>query len=396
MPPCPAQAARRRVPLLSWATVAAATALAVVATTTTSSPQQAAARSGSPILRPGGLASSGGCPLPAPRTAEDWQRAFDRLEGDWAGGDQASTVALPDGRTLWLFGDTVVGTVAAHGGYRPGARMVHSSLVVSDAGCLHPVLGPGQTSVLPGGGDSWLWPQAAVVEGGQLLVAAARVRGTGSPAADPTRLDFTTGATELVTMAADGTGFLAVSMARLPDAHGIRWGAALLPDGATTWVYGTRTPDTPGVFGRELYLARAVSGRVSEVDGWRYFDGQAWSADPAAAQPVLGAVDGVETSVSAHRGAEGAYTVVSKQDGALGDAVVAWTAPTPSGPWSTRVLTTASSTGSTLHYLAQAHADVPLASGRLLVSVCRNSRDLAALSADALIYRPQFLEVEPV
>src|SRR5947199_4739897 len=36
-----------------------------------------------------------------------WQKAFDNLNSDtWSGGDQTASTRLPDGRVLWLFGDT--------------------------------------------------------------------------------------------------------------------------------------------------------------------------------------------------------------------------------------------------------------------------------------------------
>ena len=47
-----------------------------------------------------------------PTTGRAWEALFDGLHGSWAGGDGAASVRLPDGRLLWLFGDTFTGTAA--------------------------------------------------------------------------------------------------------------------------------------------------------------------------------------------------------------------------------------------------------------------------------------------
>ena len=67
----------------------------------------------------------------------------------WSGGDQAATVRLPDGRTLWLFADTIQGRESRIGGYAAGWRMVHNSLVLQDRGCLRGVTGPKGGEVIP-------------------------------------------------------------------------------------------------------------------------------------------------------------------------------------------------------------------------------------------------------
>ena len=41
---------------------------------------------------------------------DSWNAVFDRRDG-WTGADVAGTVALGDGRMLWLFGDTWIGSI---------------------------------------------------------------------------------------------------------------------------------------------------------------------------------------------------------------------------------------------------------------------------------------------
>src|SRR5690606_27792230 len=58
----------------------------------------------------------------------------------WIGGDSTYSVQLPQDRTLWLFSDSLIGTVDDGGNPEPGMTMVHNALVVED--------GSGQLSTL--------------------------------------------------------------------------------------------------------------------------------------------------------------------------------------------------------------------------------------------------------
>src|ERR1700722_10661772 len=59
---------------------------------------------------------------------DSWNKVFDRHDR-WTGADCAGTVNLHDGRMLWLFGDTWIGSI--RGGRRlPGATMVNNSIAV--------------------------------------------------------------------------------------------------------------------------------------------------------------------------------------------------------------------------------------------------------------------------
>lgn len=77
------------------------------------------------------------CSAPAPTSATGYRRMFDKLPASqWGAADVAISTRLPDGRVLWLFGDTF-----------SAGRFVHSSAIVQDRGCLHVVNGGAQ--ILP-------------------------------------------------------------------------------------------------------------------------------------------------------------------------------------------------------------------------------------------------------
>src|SRR4051794_33782526 len=64
-------------------------------------------------------------------TASRLTAQFAAMNGDgWTGGDASWSARLPDGRNMWLFGDTFVGGVGADGRRDPNSTMVRNSIVV--------------------------------------------------------------------------------------------------------------------------------------------------------------------------------------------------------------------------------------------------------------------------
>lgn len=324
--------------------------------------------------------------MAAPDTVAGYQRLFDSLDGDWAGGDQAASVELPDGRTLWLFADSVSGRVGPEGGYLPGWRIRHSGFVLQDRGCLTAVAG----SPLPElGPDDWYWPNSAFVVADRLVVLAMHVHRTG-----PGLVDFAIGGSAVATFdlppgRAPGLREIVTGPGR---PGGTLWGAGVTVLDGWAYVYGTRSE--PGAFGRSLSVARVHPSAVADPAAWTYFDGRCWVRDAERAARLVGAVKGVSTSVSPVSLPGGGVALVSKRDEVFGDDVTAWTAPRPWGPFTARepALFRAPSlrVPGELVYTPQAHPTARLADGRLLVTVCRNNLDLRAIGTDARLYRPQF------
>ncbi len=329
------------------------------------------------------------CERAVPHTAAGFQRMFDGLDGAWAGGDQAATVELPDGRTLWLFGDTVSGHRDASGGYAAGWTLRHNSFLLQQGGCLRAV-----DTQLPETAGAWYWPAAGVVDGGRLEIFAIKVARTTS------EFGFRLTGTALAEydLATVGTptlrGLRELTAAPREGVDATTWGQGVLASGGFVYIYGTRGDTAHRAFGRALLVARTRLGAVDDPATWRFFDGARFVPDPASARPVVAAVRGVSTSVSPVD-TGGGVAIVAKQDEVFGTIVAAWTGATPIGPFTAAPLLAAPSDlqHGVLRYSALAHPQFALADGGLLVSVCRNSTVLAAVGRDALLYRPQFRSV---
>ncbi|HEV7204125.1 MAG TPA: hypothetical protein VGN18_05905 [Jatrophihabitans sp.] len=83
------------------------------------------------------------CPTAAPTTAAGYARLFAQLPtSQWGAADLAVTVPV-DGRSVWLFGDTMSSGPTGTG------RFVHSTAIVQRRGCLH--VSNGGAQLLPDG-----------------------------------------------------------------------------------------------------------------------------------------------------------------------------------------------------------------------------------------------------
>ncbi|MGX5657290.1 DUF4185 domain-containing protein [Geodermatophilus nigrescens] len=319
----------------------------------------------------------------------------------WQAGDVGASARLSDGRLVWVFGDTVRAD-----GVEP--RLVANSVLLTSGTCVAQLLPPGEGPVVPDVATGQVqWPMSVVVlppspglayrgvDDVVVVMSARTERGDGTGGLLDFRFRGTSAAVFTVT---DGGAPQPLEVLEVtpddPSTTQVNWGAAATVSGGWAYVYGTRLTGEPLVFGRELYVARLPVADPADRSRWQFWDGAAWQADIAAAAPVLSADGGVSQTLSVDRVGE-TWVAVSKRGGDLADFVYTWTAPEATGPWTpSRALPAPAGydTGR-LTYAPLAHPEVPLASGGLLVSVSRNTTDLAQLLAEPEVGRPLFAEV---
>ncbi|GAB3589113.1 hypothetical protein GCM10027446_00580 [Angustibacter peucedani] len=311
----------------------------------------------------------------------------------WQAADIGASARLQDGRIVWVFGDTLRSD-------RVTPRVVANSMLVTSGLCTAQVLPPGDGPVIPDREDGVVhWPMSVAVlerEGQELVVVtSARIRRGPSGAFDFTYL----GSSATTFVVPPGGVPQRISQLDITadnaDPHQVNWGSAMVVDGDWLYVYGTRLPSGDAAFGRSLAVARAPVGDPRDRSRWRFWDGARWTSDLQAVQPVLAAQGGVSQTLSVNV-LDGSYVVVSKRDGDLGHTVYSWTAPSAVGPWTARRGVTArfQDSAGRLQYAPLAHPDIHLASGKLLVSISRNTTDFARLVRDPSLGRPVFAEID--
>lgn len=319
--------------------------------------------------------------------ANTWMQGLDHLP-QWRAADVGLTVRLGDGRTLWVFGDT-----ARSGEYRP--RFVSSSALVTDGRCT--VQWVDETGGFIGNSPgSVCWPSSMAVLPARsyddVVIGCSRVRRTST---DIFGFDYLGLSIATLRVPHGGVGTRPVVTAIGPDLDDptqINWGTALLPVGDQMYIYGTRASAAPGS-PRSLLLARVGVGAVATRSAWTFWDGQGWVADEHRAAAVIGTDPGVSQALTVHQRGN-TYLAVSKKGGDLTDTVALWRAPAPQGPWTLGPETKFPyEAGKLVSYQPLGHPDIPLAGGRLLVSVSRVAKSVDDLLAKPKTSRPIFIEM---
>ncbi|WP_028643917.1 DUF4185 domain-containing protein [Nocardioides sp. URHA0020] len=310
------------------------------------------------------------------------------------GGDVGADVQLGDGRFLVVFGDTL------RSADFDGPTFARNSMMLWGEECVSVVLPPSHGALIPDRGDGvGYWPMSTAVAhrpGYDLvLVSTQRVKATGAGSFDFANL----GPALAVFVVPEGETpqLIATRSVGPDDADRSRpeWGAAMTVDRDWLYLYGTAHPEKKGVFGFSLQVARVRPDDVLEPGRWRYWDGSRWQRRPGRAATLVPAVGGVSQTLSVfHRGKR--WYALSKQDGDLGDQMVFWTAPGPTGPFTptdpVAALPADPDTGA-VTYMPLAHPQIFPDDATMVTSYSNNNIDAQKIKDDPTLYRPTFLRV---
>ncbi|MGH7134446.1 MAG: hypothetical protein ACREHD_01825, partial [Pirellulales bacterium] len=220
--------------------------------------------------------------------APEWNARFNGSEG-WIGGDGVYSTRLDDDRVLFLFGDTLIGTV--RDSRRAGATMVNNTVGFLPTKPVQASIRfvAGRTDsdepaavFRPSDGPGWFWPQGAVQLEGRLFVFLAQIEKSGdegvfgfkqigqalaviqNPSADPAKWNSEQHPMPFVQF--DGT-------------HERVWGSALLVDDDCVYIYGIEERGKK-LGSKRLMVARSPPGKLADFAAWRFRTREGWSEKP--------------------------------------------------------------------------------------------------------------------
>ncbi len=325
------------------------------------------------------------------RIDQQFDELFTSFGPGWTGGDSTYSIDLPDGRTLWLFSDTLLGHVNPSRTRPRNAPFINNSLVVQDGGNLETFTGMIGTLPVayfrPVDDSSWYWVYDALLEettdGTVLRVFLIRFERTEVGGTFSFRwLDNALATVSLPELEL-------VSIQPAPSGHGVSWGAAVMESADWTYIYGTED------LGDDKYmrLARAPTNQVTDYGSWQFADGAGgWSAVEADSARLL---HGVANEYSVTRIGEAYLLITMDTAESFSPSILAFSSCDPQGPWENRALlyeTPETVEGLSFTYNAHAHPQFTKDS-ELLISYNVNARDVAWIYADADLYRPRFIRV---
>ncbi|HIZ98536.1 MAG TPA: DUF4185 domain-containing protein [Candidatus Janibacter merdipullorum] len=312
---------------------------------------------------------------------EDDER-FELSGPGWLGGDSTYSVQLPDGRTLWLFSDSLIGTVSSTGDPQPGMTMVHNALLTEDdSGRLSTRTAEGPESFFADPSErSYYWVQDAAVEGDELVVFLSLTRQVGEHGFEWERN--------------------AIARLSLPDlsvidiqqddsGRSVAWGAGVMTTPTHTYVYGI---DDRGET-KHLHLARVPAGTLTDRSQWEYRTDDGWSEDPAKSARLT---DGVANELSVSRYRDGYLMISSDTSEPFSPDINAWTACDPEGPWQhPQTIYETPESRPKDHFTYNAHGHPELSDdGELLISYNVNTFNFDELMNNPTLYRPKFITLD--
>ncbi len=320
---------------------------------------------------------------PLAEPAADFDRLFQRLGDGWTGGDGTLSILLPDGRSVWLFGDTLLGTIAANNTRAADTPFIHNCLVAQDRQQLTTLYrsdgGVPSAFFSPPIGPGWFWPGDGLVTANQLLLFLHYFEPQGSDL-----WSWRWRGTMIATLSLPDLQWIATDPA--PGADHILYGVSILQTEEFTYIYGA--DDQP--FPKHAHVAKALPGRIK--DPWRYFSSQGWSADPRATSSILTGVS-AQYSVIQRQGFFFLFTMDGREP--FSNLLVAYRALSPSGPWQgpVKLYQAPEAKGDIVAYNPFAHTQFS-DQNKILISYNLNHiSDATSLFRDASIYRPRFVRI---
>ena len=321
------------------------------------------------------------------KKAPKFNTMFNTYGNGWTGADATYSIPLPDGRTVWLFGDSFLDTVYADYS-RPGSDLVRNTFVVQTGTSLTTLVtntidDPEAFVSTPDPVNEWYWPGDGTVIGETLYVYMEYFIKTGGGI-----FDFHYVRTDLVAFSLPDL----TEISRTPafEDENIIWGASLMEDGSYIYVYGAEET----AFTKYSHVARIPAGNIYGTK--EFWNGSTWTTtEPASNFGRLEKQSGLALDVSAQYAVfyhAGKYRLVT-QEGFLGPTIYTWESTSPKGPWKARqtVYVTPETGGDLFTYNAFVHPQFVLADGSLLLSYNENSFNFFDLFEDARIYRPKFV-----
>lgn len=256
----------------------------------------------------------------------------------WQGADAAYSIPLPDGRDVWIFGDTLYGTHRVVNGNDP--RMVHNSLGISTCNdghwklryvLRHDAHGQPISFFSPANPNHWYWAMDGFYANGDLWVTLLCIEHSTKPAAPG--MDFQTCGSDLAQLS---------GLSRDPQ----HWHVTihpLVPDGVDAYPSATTVVHDGYAYLFALYehgthpllVTRIPLDALNDPAKHLEYLGEdnAWHAgfDPAHAKEVM-RQGSTELSIRYHPKLK-QWLAVSFAPDVFSDRIILRTAPHLTGPW---------------------------------------------------------------
>ena len=304
--------------------------------------------------------------------------------GEWTGGDVAFSLLLPDGRSMWLWGDSFVDTVYADR-HRPFDPFIHNSIVLTNPQGLFTTLYKGTVRkpkpFFNAQDPYFYWPNCAFVnkQKTKVYVMMVRVKATGEGGL----FGFETVGNAVAVLSLPDLTLQRITV--MPTSNKIDWSSAAFTEGNYVYIYGAEGTSTfPNT--KYMHVMRTAAGNPFKKT--EFYTGSGWSTDIAKSARLQ---SGVSEQYAVFK-YNNKYYLLSQEGILLSSNIYMWDAASPVGPFTRKrkVYTTPETQGNIITYNATVHTEFTQ-NGNLLVGYCTNSLNGTDIWTNADNYRPYFV-----
>lgn len=327
-------------------------------------------------------------------------------------GDGMYSIALGDGRSLFLMGDSFIGEVE-RGVRVSGDHMYRNTYSVFDhrtfsSRALAGAAGKETSAAVPEGvtdeSARWYWPGHGFVVGDRLYVFQFLMYSGEGPAG----WNFHYGRTDILQYSLPDIGLVPEKAAPVPysgepgdppsrEHPQVHFGAAALNDLDSTgylYIYAQVDVENGWTPVTEVYVARTTEKDL--FISWEYYTGTGWSRD----QDMAAALQGLDTvPVSSQFNVfklDGKYALLTQDKSWNSGKIYTFTSGSPWGPWENKTLVyQVPDLPDTdwYSYNAMAHPQFGK-NGKILISYNVNTGDFQELKTNVSSYRPRMVWVD--
>ncbi|MCK5136739.1 MAG: hypothetical protein KAR19_13195 [Bacteroidales bacterium] len=218
---------------------------------------------------------------PAPEHFEK----FNHVENGWCASDATISLLLPDGNNLWLWGDCIIGEKESTFDVKnETATMINNAAIIEEDGVLTAYYQGSMadpSSLIPGEGDEFFWPEHATIENDTLKIFAIRIiyEDTGIPG-----FNFRVGTTHMASFTYPEMQHIRTEEIGYITDSTMRFGTYVLEKDGYKYIFGKKDTVVDGYKYPVPMLAR-VENSVDEP--WQFFAGDnQWSYNCSEAKPI--------------------------------------------------------------------------------------------------------------
>jgi len=315
--------------------------------------------------------------------------------GSVTGGDGTYSIALPDGRSIFLMGDSYIGPVT-NGARSMSDHMFRNTYIVYDDGgvsAMYGVNGEQSSAAVPPGvtneHQKWYWPGHGFVKDNKLYIFQTLMY-----QGEAGMWGFRYETTDILQYGLPNIELEKTTRIPFEGSTDIHYGMAALNDGDYIYIYAQKDVDNGWDPVADALVARTTIDDL--YTNWEYFDGSGWSSNPDDAVKMLGLSSVAISSQFNVFKLNGKYVLLTQEKQFNSGEIYTFISDSPQGPWYNKQLVyeiQEKDQPGLFTYNAMAHPQFEK-DGMILISYNVNNEDFIEQHEDVSTYRPRFVWIE--